>query len=153
MLNLFHVKQIKACETSVKHCETLKIIKMAQNSINLGQLGENLATDYLTKKHYRLISRNFRKPWGELDIIAFDRKTKETVFFEVKTVRAEKILAHEQLTPFKLQRIKRTILSYLAIHPEITNWRFDWIGITFYNSNQKTEDYELEHINNIELNY
>jgi len=36
----------------------------------LGQLGENLACEYLVKKGYKIIGRNFRQKWGELDIIS-----------------------------------------------------------------------------------
>ena len=36
----------------------------------LGKLGEDLACRYLVDKGYRIIERNYRKPWGELDVIA-----------------------------------------------------------------------------------
>lgn len=50
-----------------------------------GKLGENLACKYLVDKRYKIIDRNYRKPWGELDIIA-RAPDKTLVFVEVKTV-------------------------------------------------------------------
>ncbi len=52
----------------------------------LGKLGEDLACGYLVDKGYKIIERNFRKPWGELDIIA-KSPDKTLVFVEVKTMR------------------------------------------------------------------
>ncbi|HUW43738.1 MAG TPA: YraN family protein [Bacillota bacterium] len=40
---------------------------------------------YLQNSHYKIIQRNFQRRWGEIDIIAKDKKTKELVFVEVKT--------------------------------------------------------------------
>ena len=50
-----------------------------------GTLGENLACEYLKNNDYIIVDRNFRSRQGEIDIIAFDKKKKELVFFEVKT--------------------------------------------------------------------
>ena len=49
----------------------------------LGKEGEQIAEDYLKRKGYRLVARNFRCPGGELDLIVLDRKV--VVFVEVKT--------------------------------------------------------------------
>lgn len=51
----------------------------------IGTLGEDLACKYLKKNDYIIKSRNFRSKQGEIDIIAFDKKKKELVFFEAKT--------------------------------------------------------------------
>ncbi len=52
------------------------------NTTQSGAAGEQAACDYLTGKGYRVLARNFRKPCGELDIVALDGKT--LVFVEVK---------------------------------------------------------------------
>lgn len=49
----------------------------------LGNLGEQIAVEYLEKNRYRIIKRNFYCRQGEIDIIAKDKK--EIVFIEVKT--------------------------------------------------------------------
>ena len=51
----------------------------------LGAYGENLACNYLEKKNYQIIERNYRCKCGEIDIIAKDNKKNELVFVEVKT--------------------------------------------------------------------
>ncbi len=48
----------------------------------VGNIGEEMATNYLLKKKYKILERNFRIPSGEIDIIAKDGKT--VVFIEVK---------------------------------------------------------------------
>jgi Holliday junction resolvase-like predicted endonuclease len=50
----------------------------------VGSTGEDLACGYLEKNGYKIISRNYRMKFGELDIIA-ESPDKTLVFFEVKT--------------------------------------------------------------------
>ena len=50
---------------------------------NLGSSGEDLALDYLLKKHYRLIGRNIRLFCGEIDLLMENAGT--LVIIEVKT--------------------------------------------------------------------
>ena len=49
----------------------------------LGNLGEQIATEYLEKNKYKIIKRNFYCKQGEIDIIAKDKN--DIVFIEVKT--------------------------------------------------------------------
>lgn len=51
-------------------------------SKQLGRLGESLAAGYLKKKGYRILARNYRNRFGEIDIIA--RHGDAIVFVEVK---------------------------------------------------------------------
>lgn len=53
---------------------------------NTGRLGEDIACQYLVDKGYKIILRNYTKPWGEIDIIA-KSPDKILVFVEVKTMR------------------------------------------------------------------
>ncbi len=48
-----------------------------------GSLGEQFAADYLVKQKYTVLSRNYKKKQGELDIIA--RKGEVIAVVEVKT--------------------------------------------------------------------
>ena len=103
------------------------------NKTSKGFLGENLAITYLLQNQYRIIIRNYRKKWGEIDIVAYDKKTKETVFIEVKmiaTPNLSQILPEEELTEEKIKRLKRAILSFLSqYHLEDKPWRFDFLAI------------------------
>lgn len=51
----------------------------------IGKAGEDAAVEYLKNKRYRIIERNYWKPWGELDVIARAPDT-TLVFVEVKTI-------------------------------------------------------------------
>ena len=52
----------------------------------LGNLGEKIARKYLERKKYKILSQNFERKWGEIDIVA---KKKDMIsFFEVKTLRS-----------------------------------------------------------------
>jgi putative endonuclease len=54
-----------------------------RNDQALGRLGESLAANYLRRKGYKIIGRNYKSKIGELDLIA--AKDKSLVFVEVKT--------------------------------------------------------------------
>ena len=51
----------------------------------IGKLGEEVACRYLVDNRFQIIQRNFRKKWGEIDIIA-KSPDKTLVFIEVKTL-------------------------------------------------------------------
>lgn len=90
---------------------------------NLGQLGENLATQFLKRHNFEIIDRNYRKKWGEIDIVAKNNGLLH--FVEVKTVGQEpKNLtpghyddydyeAEERVTFWKRKRLGRAIQTYL----------------------------------------
>ena len=60
----------------------------ASNNIDIGRIGENIAAEFLASRKYSIVERNFRTPFGELDIIA--EKEGRTVFVEVKTRVSER---------------------------------------------------------------
>jgi putative endonuclease len=41
----------------------------------IGELGEQLAAEHLARRGYRIVERNYRTRWGELDIVACDEST------------------------------------------------------------------------------
>lgn len=53
------------------------------NTHLIGASGENIAAEYLKKQGYKILQRNFRCHFGEIDIIAKTGKT--VVFVEVKS--------------------------------------------------------------------
>ena len=56
-------------------------------SYDLGKRGEDLATEYLMKKGYKILERNFRAGKCEIDIVAKDGQ--KLVFVEVKTRKTD----------------------------------------------------------------
>lgn len=124
-----------------------------------GDLGENVACKYLEKKGYRLIDRNYWKPWGEIDIVA--EKANLISFIEVKTVSREAsadisresffggkhgIRPEENLHPAKIQRLYRAIQTYLLDNrvPESKAWQIDLVCVylDFSSKRAKVELFE-----------
>src|SRR3954453_5979496 len=48
-----------------------------------GELGEQIAAEHLQHRGYRIVARNYRTRYGELDLVAADDRA--LVFCEVKT--------------------------------------------------------------------
>jgi len=53
------------------------------NKIEIGKSGEEEAINFLKRNKYKILNRNFKTKFGEIDIIA--KKNGEIVFIEVKT--------------------------------------------------------------------
>ncbi len=109
--------------------------KFTSNSQKLGQLGEDIACKFLMKHGFSILERNYTKKWGEIDIIA--QKDGRFNFVEVKSVSCVTLpdpkddnpftkRPEENMHPWKLKRLSRTIQTYL-IHHRIGNtpWQFD----------------------------
>ena len=103
-----------------------------------GNEGENLACRFLIKKGYKIIERNYWKPWGELDIIA---KSPDAVlvFVEVKTLRRLSVnidlQPEDNLTSAKLKKLQRTAALFAGSNQAIIDpdrgYRIDLIAICF----------------------
>ncbi|MEI6757857.1 MAG: YraN family protein [Chlorobium sp.] len=95
----------------------------------LGPEGERLAAEFLAKKGFRIIERNYRYHRNEIDIVARDGKT--LCFVEVKT-RFSSQTGHpvEAVTPQKQREIIKAARAYLAFCvEEECDCRFDVIAI------------------------
>lgn len=93
----------------------------------LGKWGEEIAVTYLINKGYRIIDRNFRTPYGEIDIIAFFGDV--TIFVEVKT-RSSRVFGYPEdaLTKRKLKHMLASAEFYAAEN-ELDTWQNDAISI------------------------
>lgn len=108
--------------------------------------GEDLACEYLKKKGYKIIERNFRKSYGEIDIIAIYRNI--LVFIEVKTRTNDKFGSPlESITQRKLRLLTRTAQVYKSFHPTLPDsLRIDGIAILI---EYDLSNGKIEHIENI----
>jgi putative endonuclease len=99
---------------------------------HLGRVGERLALDHLERLGLRLVARNFRTRWGELDLIVCDDVT--IVFVEVKARRAGAVAGPLQAVPPSKQRqVRRMAAAWLAEtngRPRVGELRFDVVGVT-----------------------
>ena len=77
-----------------------------------GDYGENLVEDYLKDKSYEILARNYRKPFGEIDIVA--KLSDMIVFVEVKTRKNANFASPaEAVTPSKQRKIIRASQAFL----------------------------------------
>lgn len=100
-----------------------------------GKFGEDLACGYLVKKGYKILRRNARSKWGELDIVA-KSKDQTLVFIEVKAMTgmgAEGLKPEDQMTSAKLKKFKRAAEMFAAKNPDLIDekrgWRLDLVAI------------------------
>ena len=91
--------------------------------LKLGSAAENAAADFLQQQGLKLIARNFRCPYGEIDLIMQDGKT--LVFIEVRLRNSNNFGgAAMSITQSKQQKLKRSAERYIQIHGECA-CRFD----------------------------
>ena len=92
---------------------------MGRNPTNkVGALAENFAVKFLSAYGYRIIDRNFRSRFGEIDIIAL--KDGLLIFIEVKARWSLKFgKPEEAVTQSKIWKITRTAEYYSLMHPEL----------------------------------
>ena len=109
-------------------------------------LGEELAVEFLKKKGYKIIERNFRKGYGEIDIITVKNKT--LVFVEVKTRTGSQFgTPFEQISYFKLKSLIKTAQFYKLLNPKLPEaMRIDAVAVSLDYSNNPSN---IEHIENI----
>lgn len=112
-----------------------------QTPHSLGKAGEKIALRYLKENKYRIVDRNYRLFRGEIDIIAYDRKT--LVFVEVKTRTATDYgLPEESVTPSKQKQIQKIAQGYLTKNNlDNVECRFDVLSIV-----PEESRYSIRHI-------
>ena len=115
---------------------------------SIGVLGENLALDYLKKKNYHLVDRNFRSRYGEIDLIC--EKNNTLFFVEVKTrIGTTKGMPYEAVNTIKLAHLKKAIYYYLIINSSTDRkLRVDVISIILAFDRSVVE---IRHLENVEV--
>lgn len=100
-----------------------------------GDVGEEIACQFLARKGYAVVERNYQKPWGEIDIIAI--KGREVRFIEVKTVTREisgagdelEYRPEEMVTREKLKKVVRTASLYMEQNKDEREYQVDVVGV------------------------
>ncbi len=114
---------------------------------SLGSRGEQIATSFLVKNGYKIIEKNFKIRYGEIDIIVLDPTKKILVFVEVKTRTSDEFgTPFEAITYFKLKSVIKTAQVYKLSHKNLPDaMRIDAIAVTI----DGTSDPVVEHLENI----
>ena len=114
-----------------------------------GALAEKYASQFLKDRGYTILGINYRKPWGEIDVIA--EKNGVLVFTEVKANNKE-ITGFEpelRVNKEKLKKILRAVRTYLAekrCGPD-QEWQIDIVSITI---DKLRKVAKIKHFKNIE---
>lgn len=101
------------------------------SSIQIGNAAESLACDYLQQHGLVLLERNYRAPFGELDLIMRDQD--HTVFVEVRYRRNHRFgSGADSVNTAKQDKLLKTALYYLQQHSRLAKRpvRFDVISIS-----------------------
>ncbi|MFT5242906.1 MAG: putative endonuclease [Glaciecola sp.] len=111
------------------------------NHNELGKKGEELATDFLLKKGYDIIARNYIYQKAEVDIIA--KKGDVLAIVEVKTRTSTDFGDPQQfLKPKQMQRIIKAVDFFVNDNEMDVDVRFDIIAIVLNNKGMSLEHLE-----------
>lgn len=110
----------------------------------LGNMGEQIAVEYLEKNKYEIVTRNFYSKQGEIDIIAKDKE--EIVFIEVKTRSSINFgKPAEAVNYIKQKHMYKTAMYFLYRRKMLdTTVRFDVIEVLI-----KDGKFNVRHIKQI----
>ncbi|RJX17593.1 MAG: YraN family protein [Ammonifex sp.] len=119
---------------------------MEGNRKQLGALAEKLAADHLQRKGYKILVRNYRCRYGEIDVIALDGRT--LVFVEVRAKGSTGFgTPQESITHQKRLKVREVARHYLTNEVQKGSFcRFDVVAVQFEAGGRKVK--ELEHIEN-----
>lgn len=125
----------------------------------LGDIGENIACDFLKKRGFEIIEKNYLRKWGEIDIVA---KNKDMYHFvEVKSVSGnvtqetsklgkgrvgDTYRPEDNMHPWKLKRLSRAIQTYLLDKNLDNDWQLDLITVKM---DMRTRRAHVELVDNI----
>ena len=112
----------------------------------VGSLGENLACRFLEEGGFKIIERNYRKKWGELDIVA--EKGGILHFVEVKAISNPNFRPEDAVRAWKKKRMKRAIRTYLLDKktPDETDFQIDIAAVFLDFTRKKARIRMLENV-------
>ncbi|NLX18869.1 MAG: YraN family protein [Desulfobulbus sp.] len=104
-------------------------MKSKLTAADVGRYGEELALRFLKRQGYQIVARNYRKAFGEVDIIAQFKET--LVFVEVKTRQSARFGTPFEAVGFRKQRqLSRIAQDYLQFHGSVeVSARFDVVAV------------------------
>lgn len=108
---------------------TEKVFVVSKDNLNFGKRGENAAADFLKRNGCKILKRNYRNKFGEIDIIAKDKDT--LCFVEVKA-RSSLLfgLPQESVNIFKQNQMAKAALIFLKENKLLEEKaRFDVISV------------------------
>jgi len=110
-----------------------------RSRIGTGKKGEEIAAVYLERAGYRIVERNYRCVFGEIDIVASEGDT--TVFVEVKSRSSDRYGSPQAAVgPEKQRKLSMIALHYLKDKKLLNkNARFDVVAVMLMPSGPQVE--------------
>ncbi len=104
-----------------------------------GRLGEELAADRLESEGYRILERNYRCPFGEMDIVARDGES--IVFVEVKSRRSARYGDPQAAVGVRKQETLSRIAQYYLKERNLRGCpaRFDVVAVRILPEGNRVE--------------
>ena len=99
--------------------------------MRLGAAAEEAACRYLAEQGFRVLDRNWRRPWGELDIVAARGATVHFVEVKAATARYAGFEPFRRADGWKMHKVARTARTWLSANrygPD-TEWQLDIISV------------------------
>lgn len=95
----------------------------------IGRIGEEIAAEFLERKGFKIVDKNYRKKWGEIDIVA--EKSNCIRFVEVKAVSRESLdyRPEELVDRRKLRKLARTAALYMESKGDKREFQIDVVGV------------------------
>ena len=103
-----------------------------------GDLGEDIACKYLIKNGYKVLQRNFRTRFGEIDIIADKDNMIHIIEVRCRIGRAFGT-PEDSLTLKKLRKLKNITLYYLNRYKDLKLFEVEFISIIFDEGYKKAQ--------------
>ncbi len=99
----------------------------------LGRTGEDIALNYLENKGWKLLHKNWRNKYGELDLIMHNQD--KIIFIEVRTKKSLQYgTGTESVNKTKQQKIRKLAMMFLQDKKYYNHAiRFDVVSIYFAN--------------------
>ncbi|MCL5006995.1 MAG: YraN family protein [Patescibacteria group bacterium] len=99
----------------------------------VGRLGERVAAIYLKRRKYKLWYMNFRRPWGELDIVSRSPEG-VLVFTEVKSSIVNDFrysMPEDHMTDKKIRNLRKIAVFFANQYDKLSSegWRIDFISV------------------------
>ena len=124
----------------------MRILSVNTERRRTGNLGEDMACEFLKSKRYKILERNYSTDFGEIDIIC--SKKKVFYFVEVKTRNRSRMTAKEPRPAYSVtQEKQRKILSVANYYKKASKknykMQFDVIEVIL-----DGDDSEIKHLEN-----
>ena len=118
----------------------------SERTKELGRRGEELAAEHFLRLGYRVLARNHRTRWGELDLVLADEGEATIVFCEVKSRRLGSGDWRDNLHERKRRQVRTMAAAWLnevTDRPHYAELRFDAVGVTL---DERNELVRLDHL-------